>query len=111
MKMIYKVHWIVDGVAEIEADSKEDAEKKLQESLEDYVKNSKPLMDKFYAKSIQDYKFEVQYKPGDIVLHTEFSLHKSRNMPKTEHRIMYARYVAKLIKNHQTKVRINNKIN
>ena len=28
--MIYKVHWIVDGVAEIEADSKEDAEKKLQ---------------------------------------------------------------------------------
>ena len=46
-KMVYKVHWIVDGVAEIEADSKEDAEKKLQESLEDYVKNSKPLMDKF----------------------------------------------------------------
>ena len=34
-KMVYKVHWIVDGVAEIEADSKEDAEKKLQESLED----------------------------------------------------------------------------
>ena len=52
-KMVYKVHWIVDGVAEIEADSKEDAEQKLQESLEDYVKNSKPLMDKFYAKSIQ----------------------------------------------------------
>jgi len=48
--MIYKVHWIVDGVAEIEADSKEDAEKKLQESLEDYVKKSKPLMDKFFAK-------------------------------------------------------------
>ena len=60
MKMIYKVHWIVDGVAEIEADSKEDAEKKLQESLEDYVKNSKPLMDKFYAKSIQG----TAYLPG-----------------------------------------------
>ena len=58
--MIYKVHWIVDGVAEIEADSKEDAEKKLQESLEDYVKNSKPLMDKFYAKSIQG----TAYLPG-----------------------------------------------
>ena len=29
MKMIYKVHWIVDGVAEIEAESKEEAEKKL----------------------------------------------------------------------------------
>ena len=59
-KMVYKVHWIVDGVAEIEADSKEDAEKKLQESLEDYVKNSKPLMDKFYAKSIQG----TAYLPG-----------------------------------------------
>ena len=60
MKMIYKVHWIVDGVAEIEADSKEGAEKKLQESLEDYVKNSKTLMDKFYAKSIQG----TAYLPG-----------------------------------------------
>ena len=60
MRMIYKVHWIVDGVAEIEADSKEEAEKKLQESLEDYVKSSKPLMDKFYAKSIQG----PAYLPG-----------------------------------------------
>ena len=59
--MIYKVHWIVDGVAEIEAESKEDAEKKLQESLEEYIKNSKPLMDKFYAKSIQG----TAYLPGN----------------------------------------------
>ena len=59
--MIYKVHWIVDGVAEIEAESKEDAEKKLQESLEDYVKSSKPLMNKFYAKSIQG----TAYLPGN----------------------------------------------
>ena len=59
--MIYKVHWIVDGVADIEAESKEDAEKKLQESLEDYVKSSKPLMNKFYAKSIQG----TAYLPGN----------------------------------------------
>ena len=59
--MIYKVHWIVDGVADIEAESKEDAEKKLQESLEEYVKSSKPLMNKFYAKSIQG----TAYLPGD----------------------------------------------
>lgn len=59
--MIYKVHWIVDGVAEIEAESKEEAEKKLQESLEDYVKNSKTLMDMFFAKSIQG----TAYLPGD----------------------------------------------
>ena len=68
--MIYKVHWIVDGVAEIEADSKEEAEKKLQESLEDYVKSSKPLMDKFYAKSIQG----TAYLPG----------HKEKNSENTD---------------------------
>ena len=59
--MIYKVHWIVDGVADIEAESKEDAEKKLQESLEEYVKSSKPLMNKVYAKSIQG----TAYLPGN----------------------------------------------
>ena len=51
--MIYKVHWIIDGITEIEAETKEEAEKKLQETLEDYVKNSDDLMNKFVAKSIQ----------------------------------------------------------
>ena len=51
--MKFKVHWIIDGIAEIEGESKEDAEKKLQESLEEYVKNSEDLMNKFIAKSIQ----------------------------------------------------------
>ena len=57
--MIYKVHWIVDGVAEIEVIQKRIL-KKLQESLEEYVKSSQPLMDKFYAKSIQG----ARYLPG-----------------------------------------------
>ena len=48
--MKFKVHWIIDGIAEIEGESKEDAEKKIQESLEDYVKNSEDLMNKFIAK-------------------------------------------------------------
>ena len=60
MKMIYKVHWIVDGLAEIEANSKEEAEKILQEELEDYVKKSDTLMNKFVAKSIQG----SAYMPG-----------------------------------------------
>ena len=58
--MIFKVHWIVDGLAEIEAKNKEEAEKILQEDLEDYVKNSDPLMNKFVAKSIQG----SAYMPG-----------------------------------------------
>ena len=58
--MIFKVHWIVDGLAEIEAKSKEEAEKILQEELEGYVKKSDPLMNKFVAKSIQG----SAYMPG-----------------------------------------------
>jgi hypothetical protein len=57
---MYKVHWIIDGIAEIEADSKEEAEKKLQESLEEYVKNSKDLMNKYVARTIQG----TAFKPG-----------------------------------------------
>ena len=30
--MKFKVHWIIDGIAEIEGESKQDAEKKLQET-------------------------------------------------------------------------------
>ena len=58
--MIFKVHWIIDGVAEIEAESKADAEKIIQESLEDYVKNSDKLMNHFIAQSIQG----TAYQPG-----------------------------------------------
>ena len=58
--MIFKVHWIVDGLAEIEAKTKEEAEKILQEDLENYVKKSDPLMNKFVAKSIQG----SAYMPG-----------------------------------------------
>ena len=58
--MKYKVHWIIDGQAEVDAESKEDAEKKIQESLENYVKKSDSLMHVFVAKSIQG----TAYLPG-----------------------------------------------
>ena len=76
MKMIYKVHWIVDGLAEIEAESKEEAEKILQEKLEDYVKKSDPLMNKFVAKSIQG----SAYMPGsDEETSTKTNFHKKED--------------------------------
>ena len=64
--MKFKVHCIIDGVAEIEGESKEDAEKKLQESLEDYVKNSDDLMNKFIAKSIQGTAYLEGEKDNEI---------------------------------------------
>lgn len=59
--MKYKIHWIIDGLAEIEASSKEEAEKKIQEDLEQYVKSSDKLMNLFVAKSIQG----SAYLPGN----------------------------------------------
>ena len=58
--MNYKVHWIIDGIVDIEAESKEDAEKKIQEKLQDFVKGSDQLMNTFIAKSIQG----SAYLPG-----------------------------------------------
>ena len=58
--MIFKVHWIIDGVAEIDAQDKEEAEKIIQEDLSKYVKDSETLMNKFVAKSIQG----TAYLPG-----------------------------------------------
>ncbi len=58
--MIFKVHWIIDGIAEIDAKSKTDAEQIVQEGLESYVKDSDVLMNKFVAKSIQG----TAYEPG-----------------------------------------------
>jgi len=51
--MKFKVHWIIDGIMEIDSNSKEEAEDILQKDLEEYVKNSDTLMNKFIAKSIQ----------------------------------------------------------
>mgnify|MGYP001189480288 FL=1 len=58
--MNYKVHWIIDGLVNIEAETKEEAEKKIQEELESYVKSSDKLMNVFIAKSIQG----SAYLPG-----------------------------------------------
>ena len=60
--MKYKVHWIIDGIVDIEAESQKDAEQQIQKDLQSYVKNSKQLMNKFVAKSIQG----QAYLPGSI---------------------------------------------
>jgi hypothetical protein len=78
--MIYKVHWIIDGVAEIDAKSKEEAEKILRETLEDYVKNSDKLMNKFVAKSIQG----TAYIPGTDDADIKKNGKKTEKVEKTD---------------------------
>ena len=51
--MKVKVHWVIDGIAEIEADSLEDAEKIVNEKLSDFVKNNPDIEQKMGAKAIQ----------------------------------------------------------
>ena len=38
--MKVKVHWVIDGVAEVEAESLEDAEKIINEKLSDFVSSN-----------------------------------------------------------------------
>ena len=75
--MIFKVHWIIDGVAEIEAKSKTEAERIIQESLEEYVKNSDKLMNHFIAQSIQG----TAYQPGTDDM-KDLEKEKSKNLSK-----------------------------
>ena len=51
--MDYKVHRIIDGIMNVDANSKEDAEKIVQEKLQNFVKKADDLMNFFIAKSIQ----------------------------------------------------------
>ena len=51
--MKVKVHWVIDGIAEVEAESLEDAEKKVNEKLSDFVGSNPDLEKNMGAKAIQ----------------------------------------------------------
>ena len=58
--MKVKVHWIIDGVAEIEADNPEDAEKKVENELSKFMGDNKNISDELGARAIQG----KAYLPG-----------------------------------------------
>ena len=51
--MKIKVHWIIDGIAEIEATSLEDAEQIVDQHLNAVILKNEELTEKLGAKSIQ----------------------------------------------------------
>ena len=51
--MKVKVHWIIDGIAEIEAETLEDAEKEIEKSLNQIIAKNQEFSDLLGAKSIQ----------------------------------------------------------
>ncbi|PQM58722.1 MAG: hypothetical protein CML40_09370 [Rhodobacteraceae bacterium] len=58
--MKVKVHWIIDGIAEIEASTLEDAERIVDQHLNAVIVKNEELTDKLGAKSIQG----KAYLPG-----------------------------------------------
>ena len=51
--MKVKVHWVIDGIAEVEADGIEDAEKIVNEKLSKFVSSNPDIEQKMGAKAIQ----------------------------------------------------------
>ena len=51
--MKIKVHWIIDGVAELDVENAEEAEKKVEQMLSVYLADENDLTNKLGAKAIQ----------------------------------------------------------
>ena len=51
--MKVKVHWILDGIAEVDAENIEVAEKSIHLDLEKLIQQNKVLTEKLGAKAIQ----------------------------------------------------------
>jgi hypothetical protein len=71
--MQVKVHWIIDGVADIEAETPEEAENKVENELSKFMGKNKELSDTLGARAIQG----KAYFPGpdddndDVIDHEE----------------------------------------
>ena len=59
--MKIKVHWIVDGIAELDADSQEEAETWVNEALTNILNDNPIFKEKLGAKAIQG----IAYFPGN----------------------------------------------
>ena len=59
--MKIKVHWIVDGIAELDANNQEEAEKWVNEVLTQILKDNPIFSEKLGAKAIQG----KAYFPGN----------------------------------------------
>ena len=58
--MKYKVHWLIDGLIEIEAKNAENAEKIIKDKMELFVKNNTNFFEEVGAKAVQG----QAYLPG-----------------------------------------------
>ena len=58
--MQYKVHWLIDGVIEIESDKIELAEQTIKDKIEMFIKENSIFFEEMGAKAVQG----QAYLPG-----------------------------------------------
>ena len=58
--MKYKVHWLIDGVIEIDSDKIENAEQSIKDKIESFIKENTNFFDEMGAKAVQG----QAYLPG-----------------------------------------------
>jgi hypothetical protein len=58
--MKFKVHWLIDGLVEIEADNIDNAEKIIKDKIEAFIKNNSDFFEEIGAKAVQG----QAYLPG-----------------------------------------------
>ena len=63
--MKIKVHWIIDGIIEVEAESAEDAEKIVDGNLKKYIDDEADLTKKFGAHAIQGKALNEEEDPEE----------------------------------------------
>tara|TARA_B100000579_G_scaffold371317_1_gene333826 strand:- start:141 stop:326 length:186 start_codon:yes stop_codon:yes gene_type:complete len=57
---MYKVHWIIDGIAEIKKKNQTQAEEEIRKKIQDFVEENSDFFEKLGAKAIQG----KAYLPG-----------------------------------------------
>ena len=58
--MKHKVHWLIDGLIEIEAQDSEDAEKIIKDKIETFIKSNSTFFEEVGAQAVQG----QAYLPG-----------------------------------------------
>ena len=58
--MKHKVHWLIDGLIEIDAENSEDAEKIIKDKIETFIKSNSNFFEEVGAKAVQG----QAYLPG-----------------------------------------------
>ena len=58
--MKYKVHWLIDGLVDVDEDDIENAEKIIKNKIEDFIRENSSFFDEIGAKAVQG----QAYLPG-----------------------------------------------